>query len=603
METAVDPFVGGSYAYLEQLTVLEDCRPMVKSWTLPEKWCRIVTPLKSEEWEWELRDLPDRRCADYLVRGISEGFRLGYEYSNHECRSASRNMLSAERNPRVIDEYLGKEIAAERVVGPVNPKNCPVQISRFGVIPKAHQKGKWRLILDLSHPENYSVNDGIDPELCSLSYTSVDHAAKMIVAQGKGALLAKLDLESAYRMIPVHPVDRPLLGMRWGGKVWLDTTLPFGLRSAPKIFNVMADCLQWIFRNRGADGVIHYLDDYLFVGPPASGACGRALRRAIEICHQLGVRLSLKKLEGPSVELSFLGLQLDTDRMEIRLPEDKLSRLRQSLEEWKQKRSCTKRELLSLLGVLHHACKVVRPGRSFLRRMIELSKVVKLLHHHIRLNVEFRSDLEWWVLFLHRWNGVGMLPSLCSRPHSRTITSDASGKWGCGAFYTRQWFQFPWPAAWAEVHITVKELLPIVMSCAMWGHQWKGETVMAYTDNAAVVSIVNSGKSTDKVAMHLVRCLFFIAARGEFTIKAAHVAGKLNVAADALSRNRLSAFRLQVPTACRRPTPIPPGLVKMLVTEKPDWTSARWRRLFNAIFQKAWQVPHNGPTGAASRGT
>ena len=277
VETAVDPFVGGSYAYLEQLLMLEECRPVVETRMLPEKWCRIETPLKSEEWEWELRDLPDRQCAEYLVKGISEGFRLGYKYSNHRCRSASKNMLSAERNPRVIDEYLDKEIIAGRVVGPVNPSTCPVQISRFGVIPKGHQKDKWRLILDLSHPENYSVNDVIDPELCSLSYTSVDHAARMIVAQGKGALLAKLDLESAYRMIPVHPEDRLLLGMKWKGKIWLDTALPFGLRSAPKIFNVMADCLQWIFRNRGAEGVIHYLDDYLFVGPPASRACGRTL--------------------------------------------------------------------------------------------------------------------------------------------------------------------------------------------------------------------------------------------------------------------------------------------------------------------------------------
>ena len=341
-----------------------------------------------------------------------------------------------------------------------------MQISRVGVIPKGKQTGKWRLIVDLSHPEGGSVNDGISPDLSSLAYTSVDDGARMAVQEGRGALLAKLDLESAYRMIPVHPADRMLLGMEWKGKVWLDTALPFGLRSAPKLFNLMADCLQWIFRKHGIGRVIHYLDDYLFVGPPATSECGRALQSAISICQRLGVKLSLNKLEGPTVSLSFLGIQLDTERLEVRLPEEKMDNLSQLLLEWRQKRNCTKRELLSLMGVLHHACQVVRPGRTFLRQMIELSKVVKQPYHHLRLNTEFRSDLEWWILFLPRWNGVSMLTSLYSRPHTVSITSDASGSWGCGAFSsTNQWFQLQLPVEWASVHITVKELLPIVVSC------------------------------------------------------------------------------------------------------------------------------------------
>ena len=552
----------------------------------------------------ELRDLPDRRCAEFLVKGISEGFRLGFDYANHQCTRARENMMSAGKHPQVIEEYLSNEISLGRVVGPVDVESLPVQISRFGVIPKGHQSGKWRLILDLSHPEDRSVNDGITPELCSLSYTSVDDAARMVMEEGRGALLAKLDLESAYRMIPVHPADRPLLGMEWKGKVWLDTTLPFGLRSAPKLFNMMADCLQWIFQKHGIGKVIHYLDDYLFVGPPSSRVCGRALQQAISICQRLGVKLSLRKLEGPIISLSFLGIQLDTEKLEVRLPDDKMCRLGQLLAEWKQRHTCTKRELLSLLGVLHHACQVVRPGRTFLRQMIELSKVVKHPHHHIRLNTEFRSDLEWWILFLPRWNGVGMLTSLYSRPHTVSITSDASGSWGCGAFSSaNQWYQLPLPVEWANVHITVKELLPVVISCALWGHRWAGESVLAYTDNAAVVAIVNSGRSKDKLAMHLMRCLFFFMARGEYTLKATHIAGKSNVAADALSRNRLPLFRLQVPTAEEHPTPIPPPLVEMLVTIKPDWMSHEWRRLFSISLQKAWQVRPSERTNLDSQGT
>ena len=566
---------------MDQLEALDRCRPQPRDLlALPEKWSRVTTPLKSEEWERELKDLPDQRCAEFVIRGISEGFRLGFGYASHSCRSAQVNMLSATTNPQVIEEYLGNEVALGRVVGPV--ENFKVQISRFGVIPKGHQKGKWRLILDLSHPVSGSVNDGIDSDLCSLSYTSVSHAARLVVARGKGCLLAKLDLESAYRMVPVHPEDRPLLGMKWKGSVWMDTTLPFGLRSAPIIFNVVADCLQWMFRRHSQGDVIHYLDDFLFVGAPSSEECGRSLHQAIGLCQRLGVRISLKKLEGPVSSLSFLGLQLDTEKMEVRLPEDKMARLHQLLSEWSSRRTCTKREFLSLLGVLHHACQVVPPGRSFLRHMIELSKVAKQLHHHIRLNADFRSDLEWWRLFLPRWNGVGMLTTLCEPAYSFEITSDASGSWGCGAFSSEhQWYQFPWPCEWAGIHITIKELVPVVISCALWGHRWRGQSVLAYTDNAAVVAIVNSGRSKDSLAMHLMRCLFFFMAEGEYTLKATHVEGKSNVAADALSRNRLPIFFLQVPAAEEHPTPIPQSLVDMLITARPDWTSPEWRKLFS----------------------
>ena len=90
--------------------------------------------------------------------------------------------------------------------------------------------------MDLSSPNALSVNDGIDPDLCSVHYSGLDEAIAMISSLGRGAQLAKIDLKNAYRIIPVHPDDRPLLGMSWGSEVFLKAALPFGLRSAPKIF-------------------------------------------------------------------------------------------------------------------------------------------------------------------------------------------------------------------------------------------------------------------------------------------------------------------------------------------------------------------------------
>ena len=78
-----------------------------------------------------------------------------------------------------------------------------------------------------------------------VQYTTVDEALQIVLLLGVGALLAKFDIQSAYRIVPVHPDDRPLLAMMWKGQLYIDTALPFGLRSAPKIFSALADALEW----------------------------------------------------------------------------------------------------------------------------------------------------------------------------------------------------------------------------------------------------------------------------------------------------------------------------------------------------------------------
>ena len=94
--------------------------------------------------------------------------------------------------------------------------------------------------MDLSSPHGESVNDGIEAELCTLEYLRLDEVTNRIAKSGRGTMLAKMDIASAYRMVPVHPEDRPLLVIQWAGQLYFDTRLPFGLRSAPNIFTTVA---------------------------------------------------------------------------------------------------------------------------------------------------------------------------------------------------------------------------------------------------------------------------------------------------------------------------------------------------------------------------
>ena len=143
------------------------------------------------------------------------------------------------------------------------------------MIPKKNRANKWQLILDLSTPEGRSVNNGIQKELTSLTYVSVDDVVSEIVKRGRGTLIAKMDVKWAYRNIPVHPQDRHLLGMHWKGEIFVDMVLPFVLRSAPLLFTAVADALQWVMENKGVTWLDHYIDDFFMLGNPDSHECSK----------------------------------------------------------------------------------------------------------------------------------------------------------------------------------------------------------------------------------------------------------------------------------------------------------------------------------------
>ena len=168
-------------------------------------------------------------------------------------------------------------------------------------------------------------------------------------------------------------------------------------------------------------------------------------------CHlrSAGGTSSRGEDRGPLTTLTFLGIQIDTASLQLRLPQEKLQRLVALLNEWMRggptptpRRSGTKRDLLSLIGLLNHAVSVVKPGRTFLRSLIDASTSVRALDHHVHLPARARADIAWWYTFLQSWNGVSLL--LAADPSQLTL-SDASGSWGGGVSWNGRWFQIQWP--------------------------------------------------------------------------------------------------------------------------------------------------------------
>lgn len=234
-------------------------------------------------------------------------------------------------------------------------------------------------------------------------------------------------------------------------------------------------------------------------GKCSTSECHSNLDTMLRVCQILGIPLADEKKAGPAAILTILGIEFNTNEFLLRLPQEKLLRLKPLLAEWAKKKKCTKRELQSLIGQLQHASTIIKPGRTFLRRMYDMLSLAKLPHHHIRLNENFKSDIAWWSMFLETWRGSAMMSPSHPTPPSVTVTSDASGAWGCGAYCNRQWFQLAWPdEATAQQQITLKELAPIVISIAIWGYAWRSCVILCKTDNSAVVSILHSRTSKSK---------------------------------------------------------------------------------------------------------
>ena len=224
---------------------LQACIPLCQSIKLPAVAERIVTPLKLDNWIRAMAAYPDPQFVSYIASGIQQGFWVGFQYGSVHCSSAKANAKSASLHPEPISAHLKDELKQGRIAGPFPISQLPdVQCNKLGVILKS-TPGEWRLILDLSFPWQHSVNDGIARDLCSLHYPTVDEAIGHILKLGKGALLAKVDINHAYRNIPIHPQDRHLFGMLWEDDLYIDMVLPFSLRSAPKILQ------QWLIWQNG----------------------------------------------------------------------------------------------------------------------------------------------------------------------------------------------------------------------------------------------------------------------------------------------------------------------------------------------------------------
>ena len=509
--------------------------------------------LSVEGWENAgLRSHPDERFVDKIISGTTYGVNI--KYKGPQVSHMSDNWKSAYILRDVVINSLHRDVKLGRKAGPFRqPPFENFVVSPMGAF-KRKRSDKYRVIHDLSWPPGRSINDFISEDDSSVDYISVNQITDVIKRSGPGMYMARLDIADAYKHIRVRAEDWHLLGASWTNEngetlYYFDQTLPFGLRSSALVFTEFAQALKYVMLNNGVTHVEQYLDDFITCAPTFH-ECKRNLEIMISMCDMIGFTVNYDKVFGPSTVLEFLGIVLDSVNMETRVSPDRVSDILSELRSFYELRVCTKRKLLSLIGKLVFVSRVVKSGRSFVRRMIETSKHVKHLHHKVKLRRQFRDDIAWWLYFLPCWNGVSMIADdIWSNSTKLQLFTDASDL-AVSAFFEGRWCVIPIQGAFAylaHTSINFRELYAIVMALATWGRVLSGSKVSLNCDNLSVCQIINSGTSKSGDIMKLVRVLFFVCALYDIECRAEHLYTFDNSIADSLSRLNFDKFYSIVP--------------------------------------------------------
>jgi len=226
------------------------------------------------------------------------------------------------------------------------------------------------MIFDLSSPEGSSVNDSIPKEYGTIIYETLNDAIRLVAQAGKGAVMMKRDLKSAFRHVPISPCDYWLLLFEWEGKFYVDMFLPFGLHTAPRIFNYFAEALHWVLETLKEWNVTHYLDDFLIVFPANTDITSYS-QQFDDIRETFGLSKATEK-DSQGCTVVHLGFEFDSINMEVRLPANKKTRALKSVQSLLSTKYVTFSDLEHSLGFLSHCCQVVPLGHPFLRSLFAL---------------------------------------------------------------------------------------------------------------------------------------------------------------------------------------------------------------------------------------
>ena len=503
-------------------------------------------------WDFELQKENDLELKKFIEEGVKYGFRIvdsnvcipSYQGENYS--SSTKGVAKP-----FIDKIFEREVSEGKLLQ-VNKK--PRCIHSIGAVPKPD--GRFRQIIDCSLPELKSINNFMSSTAKEFNFRTVDNVIDLITPN---CWMASLDIKDAYRTVVVHPDQWKFQGLEWEmngiSKFFTDCRLCFGGASSPYIFSQLSNFLVRCMHRRGMLTVINYLDDF-WMCAPSFEECYVIQNTMIQLLISLGFSINWSKCCGPVQVIKYLGLNFDSVKLSVTLPEDKLKKLDNELTFFKGRKRASRKQIQKLCGILANAARVVRGGRTHSRRLIEILRGLPSRGNpRLKLDSEFQKDIDWWFNFTRDFNGAATMIKY-NFGNGPYMVSDSS-KSGYG-FYSNDCWQagffnsdsYPeWETLckhehchWENVNfdsdvcINVLELVPVWLAVKKFSNIWENLHVVCYVDNTQVVSMINKGISKSVVAMDMLRSIFWICAKSNIYLTARHISSSDNLICDYLSR-------------------------------------------------------------------
>ena len=477
-------------------------------------WVQVVSQLNIPLWKSLLVNYKYSRVVDYL----QFGFPVGLDYENFNYNPQVDNQASANKFPEAVDAYIATEVKHRALVGPFQSDPF-VQMHTSPMMTRPKPDSTRRLIVDLSWPLGNSVNSRIadnhfDRNTCSLKYPTIDHIVQKILTLGDQSLLFKINLKRAYRNLRTDPRDFPVLGLSWRGACYVDVSVPFGLKTGAFTCQLVTYSVTHLLTTTG-HWTCAYLDDIVGVAPPNT-----AFISLKNLITSLGLPINMDKVVTPTQELTCLGICINVRTMTLTIPAEKMLQVKQLCDVWATRTHASRKSLQKLLGHLLYLHKCIEPSRLFVNRILQVLRSCPQVGH-IKLNDAFFRDIQWFRSFMHSFNGITKI-----HEHSKDgkdLYVDACLT-GIDAFVDGQVYHSEIPHCYRlSLTIVHFEMLNVMVVLRLWGGSWKNSSVTVHCDNAAVMSVLNSGSSRDPFLAAIARTLWLIKAQYNIKLIVKHI--------------------------------------------------------------------------------
>lgn len=436
----------------------------------------------------------------------------GFVHDNNIFSTREKTFLNTEI-PKLLTSGCIKKV-----------NNRPTCVSRISCVPKSD--GSYRLVTDLRELNNYLVDK-------KFVYEGIDDVLAIVEPEDR---LVTADIKNGFFHIQVAEEFWEFLGFSWDNQYYTWVVAPFGLKLSPYYFCKILRPVVKHLRTSGLNIVV-YVDDWII---SANVNQINHMRDVfIETIEKLGycINYSKSSLE-PDTCAKFIGYMIDTvkekDTVWLSIPKDRIRKVKADIRRILKKGKVAARGLARVAGQIVSMAKVFLPAKLLLRNIYRLLSSKSSWQDVLWLDLHSTTDLEWWLGALQGWNGKAFHKKAASLIQ---ITTDASATgWGGTIIGQNHRAQGYWDNHTSQLSSNTRELLAILLTIKSLVHVLRNKSVQILSDNVTACAFVNFQGGSVHTLDIVAKNIWDIAIRNCIQLQAKHLAGKLNQAADSLSR-------------------------------------------------------------------